>query len=759
MYSYLNDYSYIALDFSVVFAPSDRELVQALSRHPRVCVAPTFFCECGEVMETFPASQRKIFRKNLELLRPVLTPADERYGAADTFGMLRNAFQSHAADKILVMERNRTLEDKIIFRNLPCDLCDTRNPRERITYAQFPDEREKRELRVKRQSLDFCPVRPGSPVYASDGKTYVLAHDNSYEGAESVVYRLEDAPGLAAKIFKPTDGHPFSLTEGKLGNIKSLIAERQKGNPPWLALPEEVLYAVSGGKLPVGYSMPYLPNVTWFFNDIQYCGNIEAILKNYPDLCVRDILQVCVRFVRQALFLSLRDIHITDFNDKNFGVSPDFPEQIVMVDTDSYGHDAYAGEYPTYLGDLRRELNYREKRLDLLELCDESLILFILTRLTLDDSFRPLSTGFDFPNEGLRAKWEAVPENLKIYFEAIFQGIREPSMGVLLYELRFALDNASSARKYRELFTTIAIPDGAPPVARQGKNARLDSSTDNPSGKRKILRYILPFSALFCAFCALFLLFLHLRATEPETREIRWVQYPVENGYFEFPDTVGPSLTGTGKYYADNGNWYEGEFVDGKRTGEGEYHWANGEWYRGEFVDGKRTGEGEYHWTNEEWYRGEFADDVRTGWGEYHWPNENRYKGEFLNGKRTGAGEYFFANGDWYKGTFLDGRYSGQGEMHWANGDWYRGDFEDDQPTGVGEIHFANGDWYKGEFLDGRYSGQGRLKQGDKVYEGIFMDGKPYGEFTLYRITETGEESLLENGYIRYSDGAPKFVY
>ena len=67
---------------------------------------------------------------------------------------------------------------------------------------------------------------------------------------------------------------------------------------------------------------------------------------------------------------------------------------------------------------------------------------------------------------------------------------------------------------------------------------------------------------------------------------------------------------------------------------------------------------------------------------------------------------------------------NGQGTYKHANGE-YVGEFKDGKANGQGTATSADGQVkYVGEFKDGQSNGYGKLVQDEKVYEGMWKNGK-----------------------------------
>lgn len=152
-----------------------------------------------------------------------------------------------------------------------------------------------------------------------------------------------------------------------------------------------------------------------------------------------------------------------------------------------------------------------------------------------------------------------------------------------------------------------------------------------------------------------------------------------------------------------------------------------------------------------------------------NWLYENlelRYDGDIINGKYHGNGKLYYLNGIIeYEGNFIDGKFHGNGILYYVNGIIrYSGEFVNHKAHGLGKVYNSDGTlifegmfkdhcWYEGKMTDGIPNGYGKLyfvdmdysgflydfamsqhffKNVGLRYEGYFLDGKFYGNGTLY---------------------------
>lgn len=242
---------------------------------------------------------------------------------------------------------------------------------------------------------------------------------------------------------------------------------------------------------------------------------------------------------------------------------------------------------------------------------------------------------------------------------------------------------------------------------------------------------------------------------------------------------------GRGKMEYANGDVYEGEWKANERNGQGRMDFADERVYEGEWADGFAHGEGTYE-TNTFIYSGMWEKSAPDGFGFMKYIDGAKYNGTWKKGKKDGYGDFLFPNGDAYFGNWKDDQKQGNGRYLFADGSYYVGEMANDVPNGIGEfdtpnfhyigdveggqpsgqgtVNFANGDVYIGNLLDGKKEGLGHYTfaesgnyyegtfvddkfdglgifhfKGVGEYQGVFAEGKPFGE-GQFAFTEGGED-------------------
>ena len=132
-----------------------------------------------------------------------------------------------------------------------------------------------------------------------------------------------------------------------------------------------------------------------------------------------------------------------------------------------------------------------------------------------------------------------------------------------------------------------------------------------------------------------------------------------------------------GKYFWEDGKYYEGEFKNNLPNGKGIKYYVNGNiLYEGEFIKGKFEGNGKYINREQEYHIGQYKNGLANGKGKIYYKNGNiKFEGEFINGYPIGKGKCFYENNDYYIGEFKDGFINGKGIEYYSHGEIkYEGD-------------------------------------------------------------------------------------
>lgn len=733
MWTMLDQYGTVILDYTALFTELDEGLVNRLKNGRNVCVAPTFGCECRQMPLTAPAALARRMQRNFRALSGAGLRVNNDFGTVDTLGLARGL--TGRGESVLVIEANYDVEDRFVLSGLRADVYNLLD-KLLVSHRRYSDSEIPGRDGGAREQQEFHPVKPGDRVFA-DGVRRVLGdplQDGS--GTEAVVYHIKGEPELLAKVYRqdPEDGN--MLTAQKLHNIHMLRQCEAAWKLPWAAMPQALLSVDEEGGKPVGFLMKRFGRMELAANHPLFgSGNVLEKFPACSGVTVGDVLAICQRLVRQTMFLAANDIHISDFNARNFGIPSGKEDYVAMLDADSFSCEDFRSEFFTYTA-LHPDEASAGTKLELLQRCSESLVAFVFSLLSLDVTFQAMRRGeFSFSatrlmqmkNPTQMVKWQSIPENLRSLFQRVFEKGEQASMSVLLHELETAAAGPAAQLVYSEAYRDIiAAAGGQParqttprrrtrPVPAKAAPAAEPAQTVRPAQKQRMDRVTLanqvhndrvpparkrnrrPLAAwltLCLALClAVWLLFgdalqdtaaagvaeLH---QAPAAAQSNLLRTDMPDGYYLSEDG---DLDGYAEYYWYSGSVYRGEWSNGAMHGKGTLRLPGGSVYTGDFVHGSRTGIGTETTAEGTIYCGDFANGEWHGSGTlYDADGRMVYNGGFAHGLFDGRGSYYFPNGIEFMGDFVDGT----------------GMYRESLPLGsaAGSPMLVEGSWYNNVF-------------------------------------------------------------
>jgi hypothetical protein len=145
---------------------------------------------------------------------------------------------------------------------------------------------------------------------------------------------------------------------------------------------------------------------------------------------------------------------------------------------------------------------------------------------------------------------------------------------------------------------------------------------------------------------------------------------------------------------------------------------------------------------------------------QLQYPNGDRYVGQLCNATTGvnvphGQGTMYHASGQVYTGSFYMSTRHGAGKLTFPNGDWYQGNFANDLFHGNGDSYRANdGRRYVGNFVAGFEEGYGVItgtatveRGGKKRYEGYVHNGIRHGQGTQWLTTLEGNVATFQGNW------------
>lgn len=215
---------------------------------------------------------------------------------------------------------------------------------------------------------------------------------------------------------------------------------------------------------------------------------------------------------------------------------------------------------------------------------------------------------------------------------------------------------------------------------------------------------------------------------------------------------------GSGKLYYPKGNYIEGFFAGGEASGIVEEYNADGNLiYRGEWNDMERNGKGVEYRDGKKHYEGDFAKGRYHGQGKLYEDDNLIFSGSFRCGSAEGFGTELDKGTVVYMGMWKDNAYDGCGVLYEDGIPKYAGCFHSGSREGrINELqnnriirkclyendkliymceYDDNGSiLYYGNVKDGQHSGMGCSfnESGEKVFEGIFKNGRPEKAMSVF---------------------------
>lgn len=451
------DYVFVILDFSALFSALSDDLLLDLSSHPDVYVSKTFNTECEQVKKLANSSLASKYQRNIKFLKSITTkylPYDDLSADIDTFGLAK--YFAYQDVDFVVLTANQIIIQQIVLNNVRADIYNV-NSNKLLRFNSFNSAKRLFELSPNKVLLDCSfAISKGTILHRRNGSLVTLSNEYNSKGTEAVIYEIVGDTKNLAKIYRDK-----KLTAEKFDNIKKLIKLNSTIKLTWCAFPIAILYYDKSLKQPIGYIMPFAKDINLLSDDELFAGQVFDILHNHRETRISYTIELCLKIVRQILFLNMHGVVVSDFNDANFGIHSDNPDRIMMLDTDSFGFREYFSDCRAQYDEYTRAYDFLKKN-EAINFSYESLSIFIFKLLSL--GLEPLYKGnFRFRenriNHGNDFKWDFFPQNLKKLFLSIFDANKPCSISVLIYELQIAnqkLKKEKSTNKtYRELCTDI----------------------------------------------------------------------------------------------------------------------------------------------------------------------------------------------------------------------------------------------------------------------------------------------------------------
>ena len=439
MFGMFHKYDFVILDASYfLLKEADAEVMESL-KDSRVYVSVTFEAEWKAYRDLLSEHQRALYDVLARPLPNLKVPS----GARSTWEMILDA--SAKGRSIAVVTGNRLLIERMILEPVKADIFDL-NETEWILQEDFSARLE--QLEFQKESLSETPppkeaIGYGTTLYKSDGEEVKLCKlgESRIYGTESQLYGVQNAQGDQigiAKIFRTG-----SLTPEKCCHFQRIRQTAQNINAPWAFFPTDTLYRDKAYQIFAGILENYSADSHTLFKKHLYQGDLSS--SQELSMTLSDNLRLCWNIVRQICFLNHYGFFVSDFNLKNFAISENDPQHVLMFDTDSFGFQNYFSGFRAAGAKTANTYNTQTKK-GALGFCDDALYVFIFSLLSLgsppiyvnkqqDRVFR-----FDEKIEDSQRR-KLFPEKLWVLFENAFRNRKIFSAEMLLLALTDSLNH------------------------------------------------------------------------------------------------------------------------------------------------------------------------------------------------------------------------------------------------------------------------------------------------------------------------------
>jgi hypothetical protein len=249
------------------------------------------------------------------------------------------------------------------------------------------------------------------------------------------------------------------------------------------------------------------------------------------------------------------------------------------------------------------------------------------------------------------------------------------------------------------------------------------------------------------------------------TKELRLPDNFFEGITFSTPVFIAPLMCvyigqfqdgireGLGLLIYSDGSFYEGNFANNSPNGVGVTCYNNGSCYRGQYWNGLRQGSGTFKCPNDEIIQGLFKNDEVVGHATVTYTNNAQYIGNLINYKKEGTGKFIFQNEDFYEGQFKNDLFEGKGKFYRKKDQTvFEGDWHQNQLLNPCRIYYPNQSIYDGEVTKFIRHGKGRLREFEKVYEGVWQNDMKEGVFriSIEGATQTKLALFSNNAFSKF---------
>jgi hypothetical protein len=189
---------------------------------------------------------------------------------------------------------------------------------------------------------------------------------------------------------------------------------------------------------------------------------------------------------------------------------------------------------------------------------------------------------------------------------------------------------------------------------------------------------------------------------------------------------------GLGLLIYPDGSFYEGQFANDLPNGAGIAYYDDVSCYIGQFRDGLKQGPGTFQGQNGEIIKGNFKKGEVVGHAVVIYPDNAQYVGKIIGYKKEGQGKFIFQNENFYEGQFKNDLFEGEGKFHRKKDQTvFEGIWHQNQLSNPCKISYPNQSTYEGEVAKFMKHGKGKLREFEKIYEGVWENDLKEGVFRI----------------------------
>lgn len=263
-------------------------------------------------------------------------------------------------------------------------------------------------------------------------------------GAEASLYHVEGDTKAVIKIFRKNQ-----CSSEKLGNIEKLIRMKPFPDLPWVAFPEEIVYYDEACTVPAGFTEKFIPSKENLEDNPLFWGDFGNIPRHYLLRSTSDLIDLCIKVVRQVCYLNVFGFYLSDFTLSNFSVLKENHPYIQMWDTDSFGYGSYWEKYfsPDYVPYIPIYEAGSLSKSRVIQACNDALFQFVFRILSLGDGpVAAESRMFKYEDPDNYYRKSFIPDNIWECIFDFYHGNQKMSAEELLYQLVLAKNQITDGK-------------------------------------------------------------------------------------------------------------------------------------------------------------------------------------------------------------------------------------------------------------------------------------------------------------------------